>query len=479
VPVSTGGAQPFTAVPFTNRTQALYGYADNLRTPYIQSYNFSIQRELTNTLTVDFNYIGNKGTELYTNQQLNDTNIFENGILSAFNITRAGGNAPLFDQMLNGFAIPGVGTVNGTSLTGSQALRLFPQTASFLANGSVGAFANFLNTASLGGLPPGGILRKNGFPENFIVVNPQFGQVFMIDNNGNSTYNAFQAHIAKRLTHGVTGQFAYTFSKTLGDTPAGAGLFGSIRNPRDYQLSKGLLNIDRPQLFQWNVTWDLPIGEKRALLGNAPHWLSTIVGGWQVASSFQWQSGVPLTFTAGGLTAGSTVSTLSYYTTNTANLVGKLPDGLTQVQQTPGGPVQYLNGLTVQTQNVPLPAGVDPSLAGRYTNFQVVNSSGQPILVNPNPGTTGNTAFNLPGLRGPGLMGFNASASKLFRITESKTITLRADAVNLLNTPQWGYSSNPNTGALGIQTNINSPLFGRITDASGNRMITFYARFDF
>ena len=484
VPVSTGGALPFTAVPFTNRTQTLYGYADNLRTPYIQSFNFSIQRELTNTLTVDFNYIGNKGTELYTNQQLNDTNIFENGILNAFNTTRAGGTAPLFDQMLKGitFPIPGApngGTVDGNLLTGSQALRLYTGTNSFLANGSVGALANFLNTASVGGLPPGGLLRKNGFPENFIVVNPQFGQVFMVDNDGNSTYNAFQVHIAKRLTHGVTGQFAYTFSKTLGDTPNGGGMFGSTRDQRDFGLGKSLLNIDRPQLFQWNVTWDLPIGSKRALLGNAPHWLTTIVGGWQVASAFQWQSGVPLTFTAGGLTAGSTVSTLSYLTTNTANLVGKLPSNLTQVQQTPGGPVQYFNGLTVQTQNVPLPAGVDPSLAGRYTNFQVVDSSGQAILVNPSPGTTGNTAFNLPGLRGPGLMGFNASASKIFRITESKSITLRADAVNLLNTPQWGYSSNPGSGTLGITTNINSPLFGRITDASGNRMITFYARFDF
>jgi len=32
---------------------------------------------------------------------------------------------------------------------------------------------------------------------------------------------------------------------------------------------------------------------------------------------------------------------------------------------------------------------------------------------------------------------------------------------------------------LGINTNINSPSFGRITSASGNRLITFYARFDF
>jgi hypothetical protein len=97
--------------------------------------------------------------------------------------------------------------------------------------------------------------------------------------------------------------------------------------------------------------------------------------------------------------------------------------------------------------------------------------------MNPNPGTTGNTAVNLPILRGPSLMGFNASASKVVKVTERYTVTLRADAVNVTNTPQWGYS--PTSGLLGINTNINSTSFGRITSAAGNRMITFYARFDF
>jgi hypothetical protein len=301
------------------------------------------------------------------------------------------------------------------------------------------------------------------------VVNPQFSNVFLIDNNGNSTYNAFQAHMAKRLAHGVTGQFSYTFSKTLGDTPL------SIRNQRDLGLGKSLLSIDRPQLFQWNVVWDVPIGTNHALLGRLPHWADAVVGGWQVASSFQWQSGVPLTFTAGGITAGSTISSLSYYTVNTANLVGPLPSGYSQVQKG-NGFVQYFPSLTVQ--NAPPPNfGGDTTLPGRFTNLQVVNSSGQVVLTNPDPGTTGNTAYYLPGLRGPSLMGFNASASKIFRIQERKTVTLRADAINLLNTPQWGYS--PTTGTLGINTNIDSTSFGRITSASGARQITFYARFDF
>jgi hypothetical protein len=467
VPVTTNGAQPFTPVPLTNRSTGLYGYSDNLRTPYVQSYNATLQHQLTSTLSIDVNFIANKGSRLYTNQQLDDTNIFENGILSGFNAVRAGGDSPLFDQMLNGLTIPGVGTVNNTTLTGSQALRMYSVTNTMIANGSVGALANFFNTTSTGTGVNGGILSHAGLPANFIVVNPQFNSVYMIDNNGNSTYNSFQAHISKRLSHGVTGQFAYTFSKTLGDTTSS----NAYRDVRDFALSKSLLSIDRPELFQWNVAYALPVGRGKDLLKNAPRWLDEVVGGWNVASSFQWQSGVPLTFTATG------VNTFSYLAANTANLVGALPPGMSQVVQG-NGFVSYFQGLT--TQAAPLPNfGGNATLPGRFTNLEVVNSQGQAVLVNPDPGTTGNTAYYLPGVRGPSLMGLNASASKAFSIREHWTVTLRADAVNLTNTPQWGYNSTGTSGVLGINTNINSPSFGRITSASGNRLITFYARFDF
>ena len=50
-------------------------------------------------------------------------------------MTRNGGNAPLFDTMLKGLNIPGAGIVNGTTLTGSQALRKLSTTNQLIANG--------------------------------------------------------------------------------------------------------------------------------------------------------------------------------------------------------------------------------------------------------------------------------------------------------------------------------------------------------
>ena len=460
LPVSTQGAQPFAPVPLTNRSAALNPYDQNLRTPYIQSFNATIQREITSSLTVDVSYIGNKATKLVTGRQINDVNIVDNGFLNAFNATRAGGNAPLFDTLLNGVNIGGVGVVGQNGLTGSSALRRFTTTNAFIANGQVGNLANFLNTtAALGGLP-GTILRKNNLPENFFVINPQFGSMAYQSNNGNSTYNAGQVHFSQRLTHGLSAQGSYTFSKTLGDN--------TIRDENNLRLSKGLLNIDRTHVFQEAVSFLVPFGKGGTYLTNVPRWADEAIGGWQISSGASWASGVPLSFT--GLNTLNQYANVGIGSVGTADLMGQLPDGFKQVTKG-ANVVSYFPTLTTKAAPVPnFGTGSDATaLAGRYTNQVVVDQSGNIILANSQPGTTGNLAVNTPLLRGPGQLSFNGAVSKLFTITEGIKLSFRADVINLLNKPQWG---NP-------ITDINSASFGRINTATGNRTVTLNARIDF
>ncbi len=454
LPVSTQGAQPFSAVPVTNRSAGLNPYDPNLKTPYIQSFNVTLQREITRSLSVDVSYIGNKASKLVTGRQINDVDIFNNGFLDAFNITRAGGNAPLFDTLLNGVTIAGVGTVGQNGLTGSSALRRYTSTNAFIANGQVGNLVNFLNTTSaLGGLP-GTILRKSGLPENFFVVNPQFGSMAYQSNNGNSTYNAGQVHLAQRLSHGLSGQYSYTFSKTLGDN--------LIRDENNLRLSKGLLNIDRTHVIQAAMSYLVPVGKGGNYLTNVPKWADHAIGGWQISSGLTWTSGIPLSFTG--------VNTLNQYGTATADLVGKLPAGYQQVFKG-ANVVNYFPTLTTKTAPpVNFGSGTDATtLAGRYTNQVVVDQNGNVVLANSQPGTTGNLAVYTPLLRGPGQLGFNGAISKIFKVTEGTSVTVRADVINLLNKPQWG---NP-------VTDINSASFGRISSATGNRTVTLNARIDF
>ena len=97
IPIPAPTTKPLTQEPFDVRTNALLGYDDHRLNPYIQNFSLEIQREIANNLTFEARYIGSKGTHLYGGISINDTNIFENGILKAFNTTRAGGDAPLFD----------------------------------------------------------------------------------------------------------------------------------------------------------------------------------------------------------------------------------------------------------------------------------------------------------------------------------------------------------------------------------------------
>ena len=334
-------------------------------------------------------------------------------------------------------------------MTTGQALRRSATFNGNLANGQVGGFANLINTDSSVTLKPGGLLLNGGLPQNLIVASPQWSSVTLRDNSDNSSYEALQSHVTKRFSQGLTGQFSYTFSKNLGDS--------GVRDQRNLALSKGLLNVDRTHIITSNATYDLPFGHDKMLFAGVPGWADRIINGWQVSSIATWTSGAPLTWTGtGGLynSAG-----------NTPDLVGTMPKG--QVVKG-NGFVTYWNGLT--TPKAPLPDfGGDPNLAGKFTNQVLQDANGNTIVQNAQPGALGTMPTYLPTIKGPGTLLFNMAATKSIRISEGKTFTLRADAVNVLNKPQWG---NPSM-------NFNGTTFGRITTALGARTVTMNARIDF
>jgi hypothetical protein len=88
-------------VPLTDRLQTLRLYDTGLVTPYVQNWNLSVQRDLPGNASLEVRYVGSKGTKLVRQIDINEANIFESGVLDAFLVTQAGGNAPLLDQIFN------------------------------------------------------------------------------------------------------------------------------------------------------------------------------------------------------------------------------------------------------------------------------------------------------------------------------------------------------------------------------------------
>jgi hypothetical protein len=127
VPVPAPTTPVLGVSPLNTRTDPLAGFDEKRVNPYIQNFNLEIQREIAKNLTFEARYIGSKGTKLYGGTSLNDVNIFAQGagetLLQAFNETRAGQDAPLFDLLLRGLQLNPGQTVGQNGITGSAALR--------------------------------------------------------------------------------------------------------------------------------------------------------------------------------------------------------------------------------------------------------------------------------------------------------------------------------------------------------------------
>jgi hypothetical protein len=450
-----------------SRAESMQAYADNRVSPYIQNFTLEVQHSLASDLLLSVAYVGTKGTKLLGGLPVNVVNINAAGpsgetLLQAFETTRRGGDSALFDQLLRGLSLPGGGgTINGTTVRGSAALRASTATRSFIANGNVGALANYFNTnATVVPGKGGGIIRNSGlFPENWIVTNPQFAQATIQQNPSSSTYHSLQVQVTKRLSRGFTSQTAYTWSRTLG-TPEGEQGTLAPRDPRNLALDKSLLGFHRTHALTSNGTLELPFGPNRWLFSNASGWVQRLTERWQFGAIFGWTSGSPLTITA-------PVSTL-WQTTggNTPMLVGSLPNSTGRVTRVNNG-VVYFDGFRQITDPGAATVTTANGLNNQYNLFAIADAQGSPVLVNPVAGQAGNLGRNI--LEGPGRLTLDANLIKRIRVDEARELELRVDSTNILNRPNFG---NPTT-------NINSTDFGRITTASGARRFTVSARLNF
>jgi hypothetical protein len=73
-----------------------------LHTPYVQTLTLGVHTVLASNVTMDVRYIGTHGLKLHSTLNLNSVDFRNNGLAKALEITRNGGDAAMFDQMMNG-----------------------------------------------------------------------------------------------------------------------------------------------------------------------------------------------------------------------------------------------------------------------------------------------------------------------------------------------------------------------------------------
>jgi len=478
-PASFPATGTFPLLAFSG--QSINMFDPNLRTPRVQSWHVGIQRELGQNMVLEVRYVGNHSTGLWRQDNINEVNIFENGFLTEFNTAKdnlqkniAGGCGNRFDRQAK---------------CGTSALPIMEQAfkglllnsgfgsggfISFLNNGLAGAFANSLafnrtnmcNLAGSNAFPgvscPDSAPVSGPYAANLFVANPHASGggsaagAFRFYNGSQSTYNALQVEMRRRLSKGLQFSGNYTFSKSLtnyfGDSSVGFVPFTTLR---DRGNDKGASPWDLRHNFKLNGIYELPFGPGH-------HWSTSngfanrVIGGWQISTIHRWQSGRVFLLQSG--LGGTTNQNDPGVILN--GITRNQLQGLLDVRKTPDGQVFYVPASLISGTGAANPSFIAPCNT---------------------PGKVCSRVF----LTGPRFYRADISLSKKTNITERVNFELRAEMLNAFNNINFFY---PGGAATSVPTVSVSSNFGRITNAfqdpnstddNGGRIVQLVFRINF
>jgi len=103
---------------------------------------------------------------------------------------------------------------------------------------------------------------------------------------GISAYNALQAHVEKRMSHGFQVGFSYTYSHST-DEQSAMGLFYNGNNPLNLRSGYGLSDFDRKHVINFTYRYELP----KFFPGSS--FKGKVADGWSISGLTVIQSGQP------------------------------------------------------------------------------------------------------------------------------------------------------------------------------------------
>jgi hypothetical protein len=258
---------------------------------------------------------------------------------------------------------------------------------------------------------------------------------------GFQTYHALQAVLQKRVSNGLQGQVAYTWSHCMSNNSGYYGTWGYAtqatpgspyyQNLYDPHADYASCYFDSRNILSAYGTYDLPIGRGKAIGSNMNPVLNAVVGGWQGSTIIQVHSGFPLA-----------VYQAANNLYNAIGGRGARPD-CNPAQMQSFGRHPFVNN-------------------GAFQGYQYISPSGYSAPT----GAFGNCPLQGP-QTGAGFVDTDIGASKSFHLTESKYFQFRGDFLNAFNNVQLG---PPNT-------NFPSSTFGLIKTSQPARNIQFALKF--
>lgn len=215
--------------------------------PYVEQFNFTVQRQLPSSTVLTVGYVGSLGRHLIGQEDFNPGNPQKCLHIAALFAAAAqpGGCGPFGEDSI--YSIDGQ-TFYGTRPYSVTSGRYLPEgQLDFSTEPAMGTFAT-------------------------------------------SNYNALQVSLEKRAGR-ATFLAAYTYSKSLDDT---SGFVGPYVNPYNPKLSVALSSFNMTQDFVVSYNYEFP--SARSL----PDVARALVGGWEISGITRFSTGLPVPITQSG-----------------------------------------------------------------------------------------------------------------------------------------------------------------------------------
>lgn len=354
----------------------------NAKSPYVEQFSFDIQRELPFGIASEVGYVGSRSKHLTLGSGSINENALDPSLLSAANASALRASVP------NPFyGLIATGSLSGASVPAAQLLLPYP------AYGTISK---------------------------------------LFTDNNKAKYDSLVLKASKSYKSGVTLFSGFTWSRNWDESSGGVGNTlnsGSKapQNPYNMASEYAFSNIDSPFRWSTSISYELPVGKGKALLGKGGP-AAYVLGGWVINSVSIFQTGFPLQ--------------ISQSTNNNSTF---------------GYGSQRPNATGVS----PVTSGSLESRLNDYINPAAFSTAAA--------GTFGNVGRTID-MRGPGQVNWDMSVFKNFSIKEKLKCQFRTEALNAMNTPLF----------YGPSTSFGSSTFGKITtQANFSRQLQLALRFSF
>lgn len=480
LPFSNGAFASPATYPFTPPSGATDGFAitwgmdSRLKTPYIESFNLSVQHQFRKGFTLETDYVGTMGRHLIQALDLAEPTDFVDTAGGGDYYTAGGQLSREVDQ--NGGSCHCVYDNNGVVIGNTQNISpiqyfedVFPWMANLDYPGESATQAIFNNewapyrynlgaTTSLSDLdfygPPSGF----GFypaPATWVphFWQGQFSSLYALSTIGMSYYNAAQVTLRHPSSHGFEFDVSYTLSKSIDE---GSDAERSTEFSTSTNISPGILNTWKPalnrgpsdfdthQLLTADFVYDLPFGKGRAYISNPHPVLEALLVGWQLSGINRTTSGLPFSLFEPGFTTNWQQESYGVVT-------GKVK--MRRHFDSAGNPQFFDN-----------PAAINAGV-----------TTGSPVRI-PYPGEAGERN----NFRGDGYFDLDAGLAKTWTLAEYGTLKFAWETYNTTNTVRFdpfSIGSGLTSGNLGIASPSTTPFTpGLLTQP---RRMQFSLRFDF